>query len=124
MQFKTDELRGMWPAIDPKLREVLKLIDAFSVLCFEKEIVITSLIRPASEDSGRIDHSIGKAADIRTKHYNDEDLNNLERWLFLMDAGWLMDDDERPLLHIEPHKDWQKPDHPKYESRHLHVGVE
>lgn len=119
MHFKHDSMRQDWDIIDKRLKQVLRMIDAFSILCFDKEIMITSLYRPEDKDS---QHSFGKAADIRTKWYTEQQTICLE--IFLMGVRAEMynwQGDKR--VAVEPHQEWKNPDHPKYKYRHLHVHV-
>jgi hypothetical protein len=121
MKFKDDEMINdiIEGKIDARLIQVLRMVDAFSILCFDKEIMITSLYRGNDTES---QHSKGRAADIRTKWYSPNDLVKLEKWLYKNeiivcshpehDGAYIL------ILAVEPHEELKGT-----EQQHLHVHV-
>ena len=111
MQFKEEKMIQDWDIIDPRLKQFLRMVDAFSILCFDKEIMITSLYRPDDKDSM---HSKGKAADIRTKWYDGRELGILEVFVLKLRDRHLSEIG----FAVEPHEELKgKP------QQHLHLAV-
>ena len=108
MKCKHDEMWQDWDIIDARLKQVLRMIDAFSILCFDKEIMITSLYRGNDKKS---QHSKGKAADIRTKWYARDDIYALQTILFFT-RDYFND------LAVEPHEELKGKKH-----QHLHIHI-
>ena len=71
MRFKTINQKYRWQISgNRKLRNLLDILDDFTQMFFDKEIVITSTIRKRVE--GKLSyHPLGQAVDIRTKDVED-----------------------------------------------------
>jgi len=67
MQFKSKIDESKLQETHKMLQEILNFVDKISLLMFKKEILVTSLFRPKTDDSGV--HALGRAADIRTVDY-------------------------------------------------------
>lgn len=67
MLFKSKKIQSQFKNLHWKLRYILFFLDNKSIKEFNKEIFITSLIRPKKKDSGI--HALKRAGDIRTKNY-------------------------------------------------------
>ena len=80
MQFKTKELRYQWygGVLQPKLRSLLKAVDAYSRFHFGKQILVTSLVRKNNKHSV---HYWGRGADIRSWIYTQSEIQDLLRFV-------------------------------------------
>ncbi len=67
MRFKYETLKEEFWQLDPKLRMILTVLDFMCIKRFKKEIILTSLIRPKTTDSGV--HEAKRGADLRTIDY-------------------------------------------------------
>ena len=118
MQVKHDYMWMEFENLDPRAQQVARMMDAFSRLCFGREIMITSIFRPDKNSK----HSKYEAFDIRTKWYDEKGTVRLEEWLIWL-RDWLRDKDNHKWLAVEPHEDWKDPEHEKYDERHLHIHI-
>lgn len=69
MKFKESILQEQFWQLNPKLRMILCNLDFMCIKWFKKEIILTSLIRPKTTDSGI--HKAKRGADARTIGYFD-----------------------------------------------------
>lgn len=78
MIFKENGLEKEFMEIHPKLRMILFTLSGYLLHYFQKDVMITSLIR--KEDKGSV-HYWGRGADVRAHDLSDGAREMIEEWL-------------------------------------------